>query len=305
MRNSTLGVLLVLLGCVSAFSQQPPRNPTGEAARERNPAGTLRQIIPGHYVYSSATFNSGIIVTGEGAVVLDALSSEAVARAQREAIADAIRQPVRILVSSTFHNNYSKGNVAYADVLKIGHEHYRTDLLELMQREKVSAEEQKARLPNQTFRDRMTVYLGGKEIQILHVGRAHTRGDSIIFVPQDRIAYLSELYFADEFLVINDGYGLDWLRALDAVEALGADIFVPAHGPIPADPRETRQGLRRFRQMLVDVRDAVQKEIARGVTEDQAVAAVRWPQYENMRNYSTQRETAVRRLYRQLTGKLP
>jgi glyoxylase-like metal-dependent hydrolase (beta-lactamase superfamily II) len=294
----------MLFGCVSAFSQQPP-NPTGEAARERNPASALRQIIPGHYVYSSGTFNSGIIVTDEGVVVLDALNSEVVARAQREAIADTIRQPVRILVSSTFHNNYSKGNVAYADVLKIGHENYRTDLLELMQREKVSAEEQKARLPNQTFRDRMSIYLGGKEIQILHVGRAHTRGDSIIVVPQDRIAYLSELYFSDEFLVINDGYGLDWLRALDAVEALGADVFVPAHGPIPADPRETRQGLRRFRQMLVDVRDAVQKEIARGLTEDQAVAAVRWPQYEGLRNYSTQRETVVRRFYQQLTGKLP
>ena len=86
----------------------------------------------------------------------------------------------------------------------------------------------------------------------------------------------------DQFLFINDGYGLDWLRALDGVEALGADIFVPGHGPIPADPRETRQGLRRFRQMLVDLRDAVEKKIARGATEDQAVAAIRWPEYEKM-----------------------
>ena len=305
MPKSTLGALLLLLVCVSAFSRQPARNSADQAAAERNPTGTLRQIIPGHYVYSSTTLNSGIIVTSEGVVVLDALNSEAVARAQREAVAATIRQPVRILVSSTFHNNYSKGNVAYADVLKIGHENYRADLLELMQRDKVSAEEQNARLPNQTFRDRMTLHLGGKEIQILYVGRAHTRGDSIVFVPQDRIAYLSELHFADQFLFINDGYGLDWLRALDAVEALGADIFVPGHGPIPADPRETRQGLRRFRQMLVDVRDAVQKEIALGATEDQAVAAIRWPQYEKMQGYNTQRETAVRRLYQQLTGTLP
>ena len=304
MPKSILVVLLLLLGCVSAFSRQPPPAPATQAAAARTATGTLRQVIPGHYVYSSTTYNSGIIVTSEGVVVLDALNSEAVARAQREVIASTIRQPVRMLISSTFHNNYSKGNIAYADVLKIGHENYRTDLLELMKREKVSAEEQTARLPNQTFRDRMTLYLG-KEIQILYVGRAHTRGDSIIFVPQDRIAYLSELHFADQFLFINDGYGVDWLRALDAVEALGADIFVPGHGPIPADPRETRQGLRRFRQMLVDVRDAVQKEIARGATEDQAVAAIQWPQYEKLQGYTAQRETAVRRLYQQLTGKLP
>ena len=292
MPKSILGVILLLLGGAAGFSQ------------ERTPAGALRQIIPGHYLYSSSTYNSGVIVTDEGVVVLDALNTEAVARAQRETMASTIARPVRVLVSSTFHNNYSKGNVAYADVLKIGHEHYRTDLVDLMQREKVSAEEQKARLPNQTFRDRMTLYLGGKEIQILYVGRAHTRGDSIIFVPQDRIVYLSELYFADQFLFINDGFGMDWLRALDAVEALDADIFVPGHGPIPSNPRDTRQGLRRFRQMLVDVRDSVQKEIARGATEDQAVATVRWPQYEKLQGYDTQREVAVRRFYQQLTGKL-
>jgi len=302
--KSTLAALLSAVVYVASSAQQPQRNPAGQADAV-NPTGMLRQIIPGHYVYSFTTYNSGIIVTSEGVVVLDALNSEATARAQREAMAATIRQPVRVLVSSTFHDNYSKGNIAYADVLKIGHENYRTDLLELMQRGNVSAEEQRARLPNQTFRDRMTLYLGGKEIQILYVGRAHTRGDAIVFVPQDRIVYLSELYFANQFLFINDGYGIDWLRALDAVEALGADIFVPGHGPVPADPRETRQGLRRFRQMLVDVRDAVQKEIARGATEDQAVRTIRWPQYEGLQGYSAQRETAVRRLYQQLTGKLP
>jgi glyoxylase-like metal-dependent hydrolase (beta-lactamase superfamily II) len=302
MLKSSVVALLLLLG-YSAFS--PSRKIAGQAGAAANPTGTLRLIIPGHYAYSSTTYNSGIIATSEGVVVLDALNSEAVAQAERGAIATTLRQPVRVLISSTFHDNYSKGNVAYSGVLKIGHENYRTDLLELMQRENVPADEQKARLPDQTFRDRMTLYLGGKEVQILYVGRAHTRGDSIVFVPQDRIVYLSEVYFANQFLFINDGYGIDWLRALDAVEALGADIFVPGHGPIPADPRETRQGLRLFRQMLVDVRDAVQKEVARGATEDQAVAAVRWPQYEGMQGYAAQRETAVRRLYQQLTGKLP
>jgi glyoxylase-like metal-dependent hydrolase (beta-lactamase superfamily II) len=271
---------------------------------ERNRTGTLRQLIPGYYVFSSTSFNSGVIATSDGVVVLDALSSEAIARQEREAIASVIKQPVRFLVSSTFHNNYTWGNVAYHDVIKVGHENYRADLLAQMERDRVTPENQKARLPQVTYRDRLTIHLGGKEIQILYLGRGHTRGDSIIFVPQDRIAYVSELFFSDQFLYINDGYGLSWLKTLDAIEALPADILVPGHGPIPQDPKETRQGLHRFRQVLVDLRDAVQQEIARGATEDQAVAAIKLPQYEKMQGYTSQREVAVRRMYREILGTL-
>jgi glyoxylase-like metal-dependent hydrolase (beta-lactamase superfamily II) len=271
---------------------------------ERNRSGTLRQLIPGYYVFSSTSFNSGVIATDDGVIVLDALTSEAIARKEREAIATQIKQPVRFLVSSTFHNNYTWGNVAYSDVVKIGHEDYRTDLLAQMRRDRASPDEQKARLPQITYRDRLTIHLGGKEIQILYLGKGHTRSDSIIFVPQDRIAYVSELYFSDQFLYINDGYGVSWLKTLDAIEALPADIFVPGHGPIPEDPKETRQGLHRFRQMLVDLRDAVQKEIDRGATEDQAVAAIKFPQYEQMQGYKSQREVAVRRTYREIMGTL-
>jgi glyoxylase-like metal-dependent hydrolase (beta-lactamase superfamily II) len=292
MQKTIIGLVILLLSPSLASSQEAQR-PTA-----------LREIIPDHWVFSSGTFNSGIIATSEGAVVLDALNSMAVGKAEREAIASTIRQPVRFLVSSTFHDNYTKGNVAYADAWKIGTENYRTDLLALMQRENTPPDEQKARLPNETYRDRVTLYLGGKEIQILFLGRGHTRGDSLIYVPQDRIAYLSELFFAGQFLYIDDGYGLDWIKTLDAVENLGAEILVPAHGPIPADPRQTKQQLDRFRQMLVDIRDAVQKEVARGATEEQAIATVQWPQYDKMQGYMPQRAVAVRRLYEQLTGKL-
>jgi len=289
-----MGLVVVLLCCASAYSQQA----------QRGQAGSIREIIPGHYVFNSGDLNSGIISTSEGVVVFDALDSEAVARAEREAIADTIRRPVRFLVSSPYHNPYSKGNVAYADVWKIGHELYRADLVRQLERDKASPEEQKARLPNQTFRDKITLYLGGKEIQVLYLGRAHTRGDSILYVPQDRIVYLSEVFSAGQFLFMGDGYGLDWLKTVEAAAALDADIFVPGHSPLPADPKQTREEFLRYRQMLVDVRDSVAQAIARGATEDQAVATIQWPQYEKLRGYESQRPTAIRRLYRQLTGAL-
>jgi cyclase len=300
-------VLAILLGgalFVSAQGQQPaPAAPPPST-------GSLRQLIPGHYVWSSnnpsrAAYNSGVIVTNEGVVVLDALESEAIARAQREAIASIIKQPVRALISSSHHPQYSKGNIAYQDVWKIGQETYRADLLTLMEQGKISADEQRARLPNQTYRDRLTFYLGGKEIQVLYLGQAHTRGDSVIFVPQDRIVYPSEILFANQFPTLGEGEALGWLRALEQVDSLEADIFVPAHGPISDDPHQTRQELRRFRQIFTDARDAVQKEIARGSTEDQTAATVLLPQYDKLPVMKGQREGLVRRMYRELSAKRP
>src|SRR4051812_40697575 len=101
MPKPVLSACLLLLSAASALSQQPPAAAGAAAPTERLPPGGLRQIIPGHYVFGSSTYNSGIIVTDDGVVVLDALNSEAVARAERAAIANTIRQPVRALVSST------------------------------------------------------------------------------------------------------------------------------------------------------------------------------------------------------------
>jgi len=293
-------MVLLALQC-AAFSQAP-------VAQRAPTSGTLRQIIPGHYVYTqnnaSRLFNSGAVVGSDGVLVFDALDSEALARSERQAIAGLTTQPIRYLVSSPFHDPFSKGNIAYADVFKIGHENYRAGLLDQMQRGNLPADEQRVRMPNATFRDRMSFYLGGKEIQVLYFGAAHTKGDSILFVPQDRIVYMSEVFFNEEFPNMAGGFGVSWIRVLDAVKALDADIFIPGHGPIPDDPKQTRAALDRARQILVEARDGIQNEIARGATEDQAVAAVKLQQYEKLFAFAAQREVVLRRIYKELKGTL-
>src|SRR5438445_10761313 len=303
MKTKLALILLIFFALHSAGASQAP------VADRAAGSGTLRQLTPGHYVYSinreGRIFSSGVVVTSEGVLVFDALESETIARAEREAIASTIKQPIRYLVSSPFHDPFSKGNLAYADVFKIGHENYRAGLFDQMQRGRAPADEQRARMPNATFRDRMTLYLGGKEIQILYFGAAHTKGDSVLFVPQDRIAYLSEIFFSEEFPNMTGGYGVSWIHVLDQVKALGADIFVPGHGPIPDGPKQTRAALDRMRQLLVDARAALQNEIARGAPENQVVAAVKLQQYEKLPSFAGQREVVVRRMFKELTGNLP
>jgi cyclase len=294
--------LLILLGLRGAIVAQTPA--TGQAAR----TGSLRQVIPGHYVYATNNegrlFNSGVVATNDGVVVFDALATDAIARAERQAIANVIKQPVRYLVSSPFHDPFNGGGAVYADVFKVAHENYRAGLIDQMQRGNVPADVQQARLPNATYRDRMTFYLGGKEIQVLHFGNAHTRGDSVLFVPQERIVYMSEVFFNEEFPNMTGGYGVSWIRVLDAVRALDADIFIPGHGPVPDDPKQTRAALDRARQILVEARDGIQNEIARGATEDQAVAAVKLDQYSKLYAFAGQREVVLRRIYKELKGTL-
>jgi glyoxylase-like metal-dependent hydrolase (beta-lactamase superfamily II) len=290
-----LAIVLAVAG--AAASQQPPSD-----------LGHLRQIIPGHYVYTlnnnNRLFNSGIVSTGDGVLVFDALEFEAVARAERQSITDTLKQPVRYLVMSPFHDPFNGGSAVYADVVKVAHENYRAGLIDQMQRANLSADVQRTRMPSATYRDRMTVYLGGKEIQLLHFGNGHTKGDTVLFVPRDRIVYMSEVFFNEEFPNMAGGYGVSWVKVLDAVRALDADIFIPGHGPIPDDPTQTRAALDRARQILVDARDAVQGQIAQGATEDQAVAAITLDQYSKLFAFGNQREVVLRRIYKELKGTL-
>ena len=308
MRVLRMAFVIVLPWSLAALATEPRFNPIEYQVASGGQPGGLKQIAPGHYVYLhtddtpgvSSTFNSGIIVTSEGVVVVDALSSDAIARQVRAAISRVTAQPVRFLVSSTFHGRFTGGNAVYRDAFKIGHENYRADLMGLLS--DLAPEQRAARLPDQTYHDRTTVYLGGKEIQILHLGRAHTRGDSIVFVPADRVAYLSEVFNFDEFPYLSDSYPGDWLETLDAVEALDADIFVPGHGFVPDNPRDTRPGLHRHRQLLLDVRQAVHEQLEQGATENQTVAGIDLPQYRRFQGYSRAMEIAVRRTYQELTG---
>jgi glyoxylase-like metal-dependent hydrolase (beta-lactamase superfamily II) len=277
------------------------------ANAQESQTGTLTEIIPGHYLYNAGFQNSGVSVTDDGVLVVDGLNSEARGQHVRQLISETTEQPVRYLVSSTFHNNFTRGNAAYDDVIKIGHELHRADLVALMEEDNEPLDERAPRLTDVTYTDSMTLHLGGKEIQIIHIGPAHTRGDSIVYVPEDRIVYISELLFYDRFPWMNSGY-VNWINAIDTILGMDVDIVVPGQGHenmfSAGFPGYSREKLMSFRQVLVDARDAVQREIDRGATEEDVLRTVLLSEYQDLGSYDRQREVVVSRTYRDLKGTL-
>jgi glyoxylase-like metal-dependent hydrolase (beta-lactamase superfamily II) len=308
MPNIKLAVRLsLLLPPVLVLFAGPAQLPAQSV--DRTPG--LRKLAEGCLVYLhtddrpgvSSTFNSGIIVTDEGVVVIDALGSEAVAREVRQSVSTVTSKPVRFLISSTPHSPFTGGNAVYADTFRIAQEGTREDLIKLL--DKKTAEERKNEIPQLTFRDRITLYLGGREIQVLFLGRGHTRSDTIVFLPQERIAFMGETFYCNEFPYISSGYSADWLRTIEAAERLEADIFVPGHGFLPRNLKETRVELRNHWQVLKDVRSAVEDQVRKGASEDRALAAIDLPQFKRFKGYQRALEIAVRRIYAELTVGLP
>lgn len=85
--------------------------------------------------------------------------------------------------------------------------------------------------PNVTVRDRMTLFRGGREIQILYFGRGHTGGDVVVFLPKEKVLYAGDL-FVPNLGFMGDGYLDEWVATLDELKKLDFETVVPGHGEV-------------------------------------------------------------------------
>jgi glyoxylase-like metal-dependent hydrolase (beta-lactamase superfamily II) len=83
--------------------------------------------------------------------------------------------------------------------------------------------------PNVTLTDTMTLYRGGREIRLLFLGRAHTGGDVVVYLPKERLIATGDLLTAGPSY-LGDGYFAEWLGTLDKLKALEFDTVLPGHG---------------------------------------------------------------------------
>lgn len=88
------------------------------------------------------------------------------------------------------------------------------------------------RLADTTFEGELELNVGGIDVLVKDLGPAHTRSDSILWVPADKVVYAADLMFVGGTPIAWDGPIQNWIAALDYIAGLGANVVVPGHGPL-------------------------------------------------------------------------
>jgi cyclase len=131
-------------------------------------------------------------------------------------------------------------------------------------------------LPTTTFTGTMTMQVGEKEVRLYEVGPAHTRGDLIVHVPADRVAYVADVLFVGGHPAIWSGPIRNLIKACDRILDLDVDVIVPGHGPVTDN-----DGARRVRDYLEYVSAEGKRFHGEGLTPWEAALAIDLSAYED------------------------
>ena len=128
--------------------------------------------------------------------------------------------------------------------------------------------------PNVTYRDSLTLVKGGREVQLHFPGRGHTGGDSLVFLPEERIVFTGDFFVGSPgsggLPYMGDGYVEEWPASLDRLRALQFDVIVPGHGA----PFREREQIDHLQAYLRDFYGQVSALHAQGLSAADATAGV-------------------------------
>lgn len=132
------------------------------------------------------------------------------------------------------------------------------------------------RLPTRTFEDSLTLTVGTKEVRLKQVGPAHTAGDLLVHVPQDRLAFTGDILFIEGHPILWAGPVQNWIDACEYLLGLDLETIVPGHGPV-TDAR----GVRAVRDYLRYVRDQARLRFDAGMPAAEAARDIALTDYES------------------------
>lgn len=115
--------------------------------------------------------------------------------------------------------------------------------------------------PNETFTGEKELTVGSKTVRLIEVGPAHTKGDTLVYVPSERILYTGDILFNEGTPISWAGPVSNWVKALDKILSLDVDVVVPGHGGVT-----DKAGVRAMRGYLEFVTHETRQRYDRGMT---------------------------------------
>jgi len=114
--------------------------------------------------------------------------------------------------------------------------------------------------PTETFKDRMSIKVGDKVVELIEVGPAHSLGDALIYVPQDKVLYTGDILFSPSTPIAWYGPVTRWINVCNMILDMDVEVIVLGHGPI-----STKQDVRRMRDYLLDISEKARPLYEQGV----------------------------------------
>jgi glyoxylase-like metal-dependent hydrolase (beta-lactamase superfamily II) len=151
--------------------------------------------------------------------------------------------------------------------------------------------------------DREVVDVGGTLVEVLFLGRAHTGGDLSVYLPRERILFMSEAYLNRVFPALRSAYPSEWVRTIERALALDVQRYVPGHGFIE-EPDVSRQELVAFKDALAAVIAEARRLHALKLSEEEAVRQANWGAYTGWFLSEQQAPIAIRRIFAEIEGRL-
>jgi glyoxylase-like metal-dependent hydrolase (beta-lactamase superfamily II) len=123
--------------------------------------------------------------------------------------------------------------------------------------------------PNMTYSTRKVLDLGGREVQLLFLGRGHTNGDTVVFLPKEKIVATGDL-MESQIAYMGDAQFSEWITTLDVLKRLDFDTDLPGHGM----PFKGKELITAFQGYLRDLMKQGADLRKQGVTADAAAQRV-------------------------------
>ncbi|WP_207483899.1 MBL fold metallo-hydrolase [Arenibaculum pallidiluteum] len=246
---------------------------------------------------------NGLVVGKDCCVVVDTRATPRLARELIAAIREITDKPIRYVALTHYHAVRTMGFGAFDQGCEVIASAGTRELI--MERGQEDFESEARRFPRLfegveeitgltwpliTFPERMSLWLGNTEVQLISAGRAHTAGDTLVWLPREGVLWGGDVTDNHTIPYMGDSYPGSWPTVLDTVRAIRPKVLVPGRNGVVSEPREIGRVLDETRSYVETITDAAGAAVAAGEPLKAAAARIRaaltpsfgdWPLFEH------------------------